>query len=667
MTGFLRGPLARALAFASLAFTAVTPPAAARPAQDAPLNAAWTLMFYMDCDNNLEAAQLHDLGEMLAVGSTPEVNIVALIDRAASADEDDGYTAAPVGGLKNWETAKLCYLEKGKLQELADWGEADMGDPATLEQFVSTVAEEFPAAHYGVVFGDHGASWPGVCTDDSADDDLLTVGELGAALAETSKTTGRLELVGFDACLMANFEVAHAMAPLAHFMLASEELEPGDGWNYTPLIRSLVANPSMSGGDFGRVAADTFNAFYNGSAEHQEEGLGITLAIISLDRIAALEAAVNALGDRCDASLKSKGRSAWLKLADAQARAEEYGSSGRGERGSAVYDLKDLAERIKRLAPDADTAAAADAVVRAVSDAVLYRVHGAARPNSNGLSIFFPPDGAALTTGEPVPYTQTSFGKASRWAKFLASYTGVEATDTTAPDLAETKTTAPDLEETPENANATVTITSSVKADDLDTADFVLAVKDGEDQLVLGQVPAAVDEQGRLSETWDGGWFTIGNAKSELICPITDFEEVADQEGTYFVEVPAQVRPKGSAEWDDVTLYFYLDFGDDGSVKGEFVYAFQDTRSGLREYEIDVGDSVRPVYLVYDARGDEHYEASDHPDDILKLETSDDLVVGYADVDAGEYLLGFVATDFAGNYAEEYVEVTVGGEEEEAP
>jgi hypothetical protein len=175
-------------------------------------------------------------------------------------------------------------------------------------------------------------------------------------------------------------------------------------------------------------------------------------------------------------------------------------------------------------------------------------------------------------------------------------------------------------------------------------------------------VPAAIDEAGHLSETWDGGWFTIGNGKSEMICPITDFEEVADQEGTYFVEVPAEVRPKGSADWDDVTLYFYLNFADDGTVKGDFVYAFEETKSGMREYEIDVGDSVRPVYLVYEANGEEHYEASDQPEDILKLETSDDLTVGYADVDSGDYLLGFVATDFAGNLAEDYVQVTVGKE-----
>ena len=88
--------------------------------QDEPREAEWTLMFYMDSDNNLEAAQLEDLREMIAVGSTPEVNIVALVDRAASADEDDGYSAEPVANLKNWDTAKVLFVEKGRLRQLDD-------------------------------------------------------------------------------------------------------------------------------------------------------------------------------------------------------------------------------------------------------------------------------------------------------------------------------------------------------------------------------------------------------------------------------------------------------------------------------------------------------------------------------------------------------------------
>jgi hypothetical protein len=620
-------------------------------------------MFYMDSDNNLEAAQLEDLREMIAVGSTPEVNIVALVDRAASADEDDGYSAEPVANLKNWDTAKVLFVEKGRLRQLDDWGEVNMADPATLERFVSAAIEGLPARRFGLVFGDHGSAWPGACADDSSEDDLLSLVEIGSALTTLTKDSGPLEIIGFDACLMANFEVAHAMAPSARIMIASEELEPGNGWNYTPLLEALVSNPRATGAQFGRLAADTFHSFYNDSSDGSEEGLGTTLSVISLDKIAALAAAVNALGDRCDRSIKRDGRDAWLDIAEAVSDTEEYGAESRGEPGSAVFDLKNLAERIKRQAPDLETATAADLVIRAVSEAVLYRVRGSARANSNGLSIFFPPDRETLQSSDPIPYSSTSFGRGSAWARFLTSYTGVADSDATAPELSDVQTDDVDLEDEPDDGGEdVVTITSTVKADDLDTADFVLAIKDGDDQLVLGQVPAGVDEKGRLHEEWDGGWFTIGNSKTELVCPITEFDQVENEDEIYFVKVPAQVRPRGAVDWDDVTLFFFLTFADDGSVIGEFVYAFEDTDSGPREYELDSGDSVRPVFVLYEANGDESYLASDEPEDILKLASADDLTVGYSDVDDGDYLIGFVVTDFAGNYSEDYVEVRVGAE-----
>lgn len=631
--------------------------------QDEPHEAEWTLMFYMDSDNNLEAAQLEDLREMIAVGSTPEVNIVALVDRAASADEDDGYSAEPVANLKNWDTAKVLFVEKGRLRQLDDWGEVNMADPATLERFVSAAIEGLPARRFGLVFGDHGSAWPGACADDSSEGDLLSLVEIGSALRTLTKDSGPLEIIGFDACLMANFEVAHAMAPSARIMIASEELEPGNGWNYTPLLEALVSNPRATGAQFGRLAADTFHSFYNDSSDGSEEGLGTTLSVISLDKIAALAAAVNALGDRCDRSIKRDGRDAWLDIAEAVSDTEEYGAESRGEPGSAVFDLKNLAERIKRQAPDLETATAADLVIRAVSEAVLYRVRGSARANSNGLSIFFPPDRETLQSSDPIPYSSTSFRRGSAWARFLTSYTGVADSDATAPELSDVQTDDVDLEDEPDDGGEdVVTITSTVKADDLDTADFVLAIKDGDDQLVLGQVPAGVDEKGRLHEEWDGGWFTIGNSKTELVCPITEFDQVENEDEIYFVKVPAQVRPRGAVDWDDVTLFFFLTFADDGSVIGEFVYAFEDTDSGPREYELDSGDSVRPVFVLYEANGDESYVASDEPEDILKLASADDLTVGYSDVDDGDYLIGFVVTDFAGNYSEDYVEVRVGAE-----
>ena len=112
-------------------------------AQKAP--AEWTMMFYMDSDNNLEDPQMNDLEEMLAVGSSPNVNIIVLADRSEKGDDEEGYTNRAVGGIRNWTTAKLMVVERGRLRELADWGEVNMGDPNNLKKFLETVTTQFPA------------------------------------------------------------------------------------------------------------------------------------------------------------------------------------------------------------------------------------------------------------------------------------------------------------------------------------------------------------------------------------------------------------------------------------------------------------------------------------------------------------------------------------------
>jgi clostripain len=659
----VRGLSRRAIPLALvLSTTLLPPPGLARTGQQpeaerAPAQAEWTLMLYLDADNNLEDAILDNLKQMLSVGSSKDVNLVALVDRSPQSDPDGGYTDEDIVNVKNWSSTKVFYIEKGQLRELGDWHGADVGDPATLEKFAQETVRNFPARRYGLILSDHGAAWPGVCVDDSHNDDMLTNVKLGAALDTITKSTGRLELLGFDACLMANLETAYVAAPYAKTMVASEEVEPGEGWNYTPLLTSLEANPKMDGVEFGRLVADTFNSFFNNSSEPQlrNTGLGITLSVIALDRIEPLARAVNALSDRC--GVLSKTRESWLKIAYAHSKAEEYGKSAEGS--SSVFDLQEFAQLLHQQAPDPETAAAADAVVRAIADAVVYHIHGKARPGANGISIFLPPNAEKLQEKEWIGYGDISFAKASKWSKFLADYTGTESTDITAPALSQVNSSAPALNEEDTTQHETIAITSSVKADDLDDATFVLAKVEGEEQVILGEVPAAVDSNGKLHEEWDGGWFTIGNGKSEIISPIMDLQEVEGEKDGYFAVVPAQVRQKGRQQWQDVTLYFYLDFAKEDSVSGEFVYAFEETGDGMSEFELNEGDQVRPVYVSYDAKGEPHFVASTDPSSVLPITTADDLVVGYKDVPAGDYLLGFVVTDFSGNTGEDYVAVKV--------
>ncbi|MEW6130611.1 MAG: clostripain-related cysteine peptidase [Acidobacteriota bacterium] len=608
--------------------------------------AEWTLMFYMDADNDLEAPQLNDLEEIMAVGSTAQVNLVVLADRSVKGDDERGYTNLPVGGLKNWTTAKLMVIEKGKLRELADWGEVNMGDPATLKKFLQTVTGQFPAKKYGLIFGDHGAGWVGIVSDGSADGDSLTSAELPAGFKEVAAQTGKFEFIGFDACLMANLEAAKAVAPFGKTMIASEEVEPANGWNYTPVITALTKNPQIDGVTLGKYVVDAFREFYLHS---QRDGIakGATLSVIDLDKVSALETAFSNLGIRNQAFIKAGGRNNWIKTSRARSHTEEYGKGDDG--GSQLYDLVDYAENLKREQPDVDTVKAADAVIAAVKSAILYKTSGEARPRSNGLSIYFP-NNPQTANGD---YLNTPLSLTGKWAPFLVDFLNLPTPDTQAPKIENVATTDNDIAQ-----NDVITVSAQVKADDIEDATFVLAELNDNEQIIIGEIPTAPDEKGILREEWDGSWFSISDGKKELICPITNFEELEDAQDTFYVEVPAQVRLRGTRQWRDVTLYFYLDFNEQ-EVVGEFVYAFAFNGKQAREIELEVGDAIRPVYVSIDRNGDAQLVASNDANDIFNITQDTDLTVGSLDVAAGKYLIGFTVTDLAGNIGEQFTEVTI--------
>lgn len=616
-------------------------------AQNAP--AEWTLMFYMDADNNLEDPQMTDLEEMMKVGSNANINIVVLADRSKT-EKARGYTDRAVGGIPNWTTTKLFYLERGRLREIEDWGEVNMGDPKTLGKFLTVSTTNFPAKRYGLVFGDHGDGWNGIVGDESHDGDNLNAKELPAILKEITAKTGKLELIGFDACLMANFETAQAIAPFGKAMVASEELEPGDGWSYTPIMQSLTTTPTMDGFALGKVIVNAYRDYYLGAAQGGRDKT-VTLSVLDLAKIPAVETAANNLALSNVSILQAKQRDAFLQTARARKATEEFGAGDDGEEGSHFYDLAQYAENLKQQQPS--VAPAADQLVSAVKSAVVYKIAGEAHARSHGLSIYFPPDAKTLTEPKRFEYKDTLFSQNGKWIGFLNQYVGLGKADTEAPKISEVKTNDDKV-----NNTDVITVSSKVNADDIEEATFVLAESYKEGEIIIGAIPTAPDENGVLKEEWDGSWFSIGDGTKELVCPVTDFTELEEGKDTFLVEVPAQIRYDGETKWRDVTLYFYLDFNEE-EVVGEFVYAFDFSGKQPREVDVMVGDSIRPVYIAVDTDGEVELIASDDENDVLKVTEDDDITVGRMDVDAGKYLIGFTVTDFAGNEDAEFTEVTI--------
>ena len=637
---------------------------------DTVAKANWTLMFYHDADNNLERPLMKNLEDMLKVGSTSAVNIIVLAARHPRGDRL--YSNDPVANLPNWTTTKLLRVEHNKLVELEDWGATDMGSPASLARFLKTATRDFPAERYGLIFGDHGMAWAGVAVDEISDYDSLAVDEIAASVLEATKTVGRLELIGFDACVMGNLEVAKTLAPVAHYMVASEEIEPADGWDYAPLLAALTRAPTMDGATLGRAVVDTYRDYYAKSPHRAllEKAKALTLAVIDLDKVAPINAAVAGLGTGADSLLARGSRSAWIRVAQARNEAEEFGLSGAppsvAVAGSEVYDLVHVAQNFKKHSPDRVSDAAADAVIAAVGQAVVYSFHGEARPHANGLSIFFPPDQTTLNVRGKTSYNETAFAQSNRWFPFLEKYAAFPVSDheRTRPKPALNSLVASGRMA---SRGSPVKIVSKVSPEEIAEANFVLARSQDGEQIIMGATPIDLDEAGDLKEDWDGQWFTITDQHTELVAPITSFEEIVDgnDDDVYWVAVPAQLRFHGTREWLDVTLSFELEFKDE-EVSGDFIYAVEHTAHGPREIELEAGDDLRPVYRIIDAAGKERSTAALDSEQVLHVTDDDDLRVGRSAVPPGTYLAGFVVSDLAGRQSESYVEVEVGAATEAA-
>jgi hypothetical protein len=93
--------------------------ATTQPHTDEP--GAWTVMVYMDGDNNLEGAALEDLLEM---GDATNTEFVVLLDRSP------GYASGDLLGLGDFTDSVLLHVADGQAEMLDTPGEVDMGDPS---------------------------------------------------------------------------------------------------------------------------------------------------------------------------------------------------------------------------------------------------------------------------------------------------------------------------------------------------------------------------------------------------------------------------------------------------------------------------------------------------------------------------------------------------------
>ncbi|MDY7529049.1 MULTISPECIES: clostripain-related cysteine peptidase [Cryobacterium] len=599
---------------------------------DGPAAGSWTVLTYSIADTDLEPFMMADLGEMGEVGSHDGLNLVALVDRSAD------YSAEPVLGQPDWAGGKLLHVLPGGAEVMDDLGPVDTGDPAVLSDFITRGISAYPAEHYAVIISDHGASWPGVGGDESADGDSLSLAELNDAIGSGLSAAGvaKLDLLGFDACLMATYEVASTLAPRADRLLASQELEPGHGWNYTAL-ETAAAGATVD--ELGSALIQGFSS----QAETEGDAAEITLSLIDLGKLPAVDAALASFSS----SLVGRGAGLAPVVGRTLASTLGFGRSPDPAEDSFMTDLGLLAGEIGQ--GDTAEADAADALVRAISSAVVDKVDGQSTAGATGLSIYFPPQKAYFAED------YRALGTAGGWLDFLTSY---YAAGGAIPGDQKTRFTGGDAEVS-FGADG-LSISAALDPAGLGNAAsasvrYGLIEADGS-VTYLGERPATVDAGG--SGLVHGGYDLTQLTLADGTDTTPAYAQLGDDTGTatsgsgsVTIDVPMAYYSPGDVAgetYQDVLLSLTLD-GTSGDILNETYFAYDDKLGSYGELTADPDGIIVPERLNVQGDGTESWVGTSDYGLYADLPA---LHYAFARLPSGSRLrVDLTVTDFGGNSA----------------
>lgn len=279
-------------------------------------------------------------------------------------------------------TAKMAVISSEGLELVDEQPSASMGEAETLADFLQFAKNNYPAEKTAVVFWNHGGgSVSGASFDELYGFDSLTLDEMYTAFAsvwEPSEEEQPLELVGFDTCLMATVDVAYTFSDLAHYLVASEETEPANGWYYSQWVGALADDPSMDGEELGRVICD---AYYAGCEEVGTQD-NTTLSLTDLTKVGPLLTAYDTFGSEALAAA-CEDPGFFSQFGRVAAKSENYGGNTREQGYTNMVDLGHMARQ------SSDMLGSAKDVLDALEDCVLYQVGGQYRTEATGLSCYY--------------------------------------------------------------------------------------------------------------------------------------------------------------------------------------------------------------------------------------------------------------------------------------
>jgi len=407
-----------------------------------------TVMCYLNGDNNLSVEVLNALDMMETVGSSPQVNIIALVDGHPQGSQPYG---------TKWSGTHLVHVladqERGRIVSpiIESYGERNLGEPDTLTDFVRTSRQRFPADRYifctfahgkGIINTDHFAGFKTYkslsISSDETNHAIMTHSQFQKALS-AGLAGEKFDLMVMFSCLTNMVEIAYSLRDVTRYLVASEDEirllndPPGTyqlrGIAFEDFLKQLQTDPEIQAPDLARHIIDLYIEPYNrkikivdtdGSARYYQFSAGLSL--IDTQSLTGLASRLDQLTQIVTRRLNSEptAMDAIRMMHAALAASQSYQSFMNLE----YYDLTDLLQNWQRMDQDGTVRRICAETLRYIKEKVILYARHTRDCRSNGISIYLSnylvPEN--IYRAHQRLYLESEFSRDTSWVRLIETY-----------------------------------------------------------------------------------------------------------------------------------------------------------------------------------------------------------------------------------------------------
>jgi hypothetical protein len=384
----------------------------------------WTFLVYIAAQNNLSRFVDLNINQMVSVGQTANHNVLLQVDRE---------------GENTIKRMKLDGKTLKTIEELKPTQETISGTPESLFECAKWGTKEAPSKNLALIIWNHGSGYldpqiwrnfseqKGIAFNDKYHT-YITSPQLESTLNKINKELlggKKIAILGFDACLMAGAEITSLAKESSQYLVASEEVAPGRGWNYELMLKGFAENKTTPEQFSAKTISQMLVKEYQ--KEYEETHPKFTLSAIDLSGITAAEAAIEKLVAKMVSTIKGKKGKELSKLIKAIRSSRKLTTTFHDTNYIDLFHfIQSLKGGLAKVSKHFEKQVISDlenltsAAEKALVLTVVGKTSAEFLPKAQGLSVYFP----ALKIKSD--YQDSSFAKKTMWHKMLSEVLGTQ-------------------------------------------------------------------------------------------------------------------------------------------------------------------------------------------------------------------------------------------------